>query len=121
MSQISLLDLGAADPEAPGWERVDPRPWTKTAARWKHPSGWELHHCGHPTANYPWALYAPDGLMVRTGALHGDPGAGTAWRTLADAQAFVAEALSGARPWPPPIDTRMGSVERDLARRKAGT
>ena len=103
MSQISLLDLGGADPEAPGWERVDPRPWTKTAARWKHPSGWELRHCGHPTANYPWALYDPTGRAVSRGWSFEPPASNDrrAWRTLKEAFAFVETILSGSRQWPP--------------------
>ena len=101
-NQLHLLDLGA-EPEAPGWERVDPRPWTKTAARWKHPSGWELHHCGHPTANYPWALYDPTGRAVSRGWSFEPPAPNDrrAWRTLKEAFAFVETILSGSRQWPP--------------------
>ncbi len=72
--------------------------WTKTGgfgkmgARWEHASGWLLEHCGHPTANYPWALYSPAGDMVRTGAVFAeppDPGVGRAWPNLAMPMAYV--------------------------------
>lgn len=36
--------------------------------RWSHCDGWLLEHCGHPTALHPWALYAPNGRMILTGA-----------------------------------------------------
>lgn len=29
-------------------------------ASWRHESGWELHHCGHPTALWPYWLQHPD-------------------------------------------------------------
>ena len=65
-----------------GWERIDPRPWRKCAARWARPDGWRLEHCGHPTALWPLALYAPDGLMHV--AFNG-----RAWPSLSDAVAYV--------------------------------
>jgi len=38
----------------PGWERLS-RPGAKLDARWRHTaSGWEVRHCGHPTANWPY-------------------------------------------------------------------
>ena len=76
--------------EAMGWRRVDPRPWGKLQAVWIHEAGWTLRHCGHPTALWPWALYAPDRAMVLTGAKYsGNPAFGTAWPTLRDAAEFV--------------------------------
>lgn len=124
-TQRTLLDLGDATsgPRA-GWTRTDPRPWTKTAARWAHVAGWRLEHCGHPTATYPWALYAPAGWMVRTGVLHGNAAHGGAWSTLETAMGFVAAVIAGARPMPEPppaLDTKMGCVERAVVRRRAGT
>jgi hypothetical protein len=74
-----------------GWERVDPRPWTKCGARWTHRSGWRLSHCGHPTANWPWALYDPQGEMVCSGVLGGHPrDCGYAWSDLSSAATWVA-------------------------------
>lgn len=75
-----------------GWTRIDAKPWTKLHARWRHKDGWELHHCGHPTANHPWALYDPQGLMHCTGAQRRfgfKPENGTAWDTLEDAMTYV--------------------------------
>jgi hypothetical protein len=74
-----------------GWTRVDPRPWTtKLDAYWTHASGWTLVHCGHPTANYPWALYDPKGRMHLQSALHGEPTYGRAWRVCLDAMTYAA-------------------------------
>lgn len=82
-----------------GWERVDARPWSKLNATWRHRDGWELRHCGHPTALTPWALYDPRGRMHCAGASHGyRPTYGTAWSSLEDAALYVerrgAEGLS---------------------------
>lgn len=38
-------------------------------SRWRHSSGWQVIHCGHPTAVWPFSLSAPDaspfaGLVV---------------------------------------------------------
>lgn len=104
--QRTLLDLG--EPTGPatgikaGWRRIDPRPWSKCRARWIHKDGWKLDHCGHPTANHPWALYEPSGRMVLTGATLGNPHHGTAWDRLDEAMAFVAEVIAGTRTyaWP---------------------
>jgi hypothetical protein len=64
-----------------------PAPWvradggrTKLFARYQHPSGYHIQHCGHPTANYPYALYNPAGELLLA------PN-GKAWRTLAAAAA----------------------------------
>lgn len=74
-----------------GWTRVDPKPWTsKLTAVWQHVLGWSLHHCGHPTALWPWALYDPKGRMHRNGALDGAPREGRAWQRLEPAMEFVA-------------------------------
>lgn len=74
-----------------GWERVDPQPWGKLTAHWAHRSGWYLEHCGHPTANTPWALYNPAGEMVRMGVRRDppNPNLGTAWPDLTSAMAYV--------------------------------
>lgn len=72
-----------------GWSRVDPRPWTKLGARWEHRDGWVLQHCGHPTANWPWALYDATGRMHCTGSAGGRPEFGRAWPSLKAAVEFV--------------------------------
>lgn len=79
-----------------GWQRVDPRPWRKTTARWHHASGWRLAHCGHPTALWPWALFAPDGKMHLTGGRRGNPEFGRAWPDLREAVTYVAGQLAKA-------------------------
>ena len=80
---------------AAGWTRVDPRPWGKCSARWVHSRGWRIEHCGHPTANHPWVLYAPDGRMILTGVQYGNPPTyGTAWNSLADVIEWVASAAA---------------------------
>ena len=76
-----------------GWTRMDPRPWSKCSARWRHRDGWRLEHCGHPTALYPWSLYDPRGRCIGTGAKHGDPDMGGAWPSIYEASLFVASAL----------------------------
>lgn len=41
-----------------GWTRLS-SPGNKCGARWRHvASGWEVRHCGRPTANWPY--YAVD-------------------------------------------------------------
>jgi hypothetical protein len=67
---------------AAGWERTDARPWTKLRAVWRGPRGFRLEHCGHPTANYPWALYDEEQRMH---VMYN----GRAWSTLEDAVAYV--------------------------------
>ena len=72
-----------------GWYRLDARPWRKTSARWGHVSGYQLTHCGHPTALYPWQLFHPDGHEVGTGALKGKPRTGNSWANLAQPMIYV--------------------------------
>jgi hypothetical protein len=45
------------------WRRVDGGSG-KIGSVYKHPSGYWIEHCGHPTANWPYALYGPDGYML---------------------------------------------------------
>lgn len=80
-----------------GWVRVDPRPWGKLNAQWKHRDGWWLEHCGHPTALWPWALYDPKGRMHCMGlALGGtNPTFGYAFSDLFTVAKYVDE--MGAR------------------------
>lgn len=75
-----------------GWERVDPRPWRKTSALWRHRDGWRLEHCGHPTALYPWALYDAKGRMHLTGINFAkrNPTFGVAWSNPRDPMTYVA-------------------------------
>lgn len=42
-----------------GWIRLS-IPGDKCGTHWRHvASGWEVMHCGHPTANWPYRLVDP--------------------------------------------------------------
>lgn len=45
-------------------------------------NGWIIEHCGHPTANFPYMLYDPDGkpMVASNGRAH---------QTLAAAKQFA--------------------------------
>lgn len=66
-----------------GWERLS-RPGDKTSTHWRHRSGWQVRHCGHPTANYPYHAEDPahPGILV----VERD---GRGFRNLAQARAAV--------------------------------
>lgn len=64
--------------------------------RFDHPSGWVVHHCGHPTANYPWACIDPGGRIHTSEACS----AGYAFRYLADAIEHAERHLLGPRQRP---------------------
>ena len=40
-----------------GWKRLS-SPGDKLAARWVFTNGWEVRHCGHPTAIWPYFVVA---------------------------------------------------------------
>lgn len=43
-----------------GWTRLSNPKHGTLAVHWRHdPSGMEVSHCGHPTANWPYAISAP--------------------------------------------------------------
>lgn len=75
--------FGIEEPDPRPWRRLSP-PGQKITAHWVHASGWELRHCGHPTAIWPYHLTSPDhpGAMV----VHQD---GRGFRTLEQAQRAV--------------------------------
>lgn len=77
-----------------GWRSQNPQPGHKLTGRWVHVDGWTIVHCGHPTANWPYALYDAHGRMHCTGAPQGNPTCGYAWRTVRRAVEYVA--LHGA-------------------------
>lgn len=99
MSQLATLvhaelhraPLSPTAMRAAGWTRTDGGKG-KIGARWLHDTGWRLEHCGHPTAHFPWALFAPGGGMVCTGAAGEARNAtfGRAWPNLRMPIAFVA-------------------------------
>lgn len=89
----AIVAMVLPDPGAPrmsharaarlGWTRVDPKPWGKLDARWRHESGWTLEHCGHPTALWPWDLHDPKGRRHLAAPRR-------AWTTLEQAMGYVA-------------------------------
>lgn len=89
-----------------GWSK-QPRPAGYGSAAWRSSwvyvssEGWELSHCGHPTALWPYLLISPNGTRVLTGAAGPcrNPEFGTAWSSVAEAIDFVASltAQEGAR------------------------
>jgi len=72
----------------PNWVRLS-RPGRKLDACWLHkPSGWKVHHCGHPTANWPYYAEHPDRPGKPNWILSGEGlGLGVGIRTLE--QAFL--------------------------------
>ncbi len=79
----------SADSLAPAWERLS-TPGDKCRAHWRHRSGWEIRHCGHPTANWPYYAIDP-AYPDRTTVTHNGKG----FRTLRAAQAAVEAILAG--------------------------
>lgn len=59
---------------------------------YKHPSGWEIGHCGHPTALWPWAVIDPQGRIHTSGA---KCDLGYAFAHVEDAVAHVLRHLRG--------------------------
>jgi len=74
-SQRSRLDRA--------WRHVDPtRVGDKCSTHLVHKDGWELHHCGHPTAIYGYYLVDPSGRQVLAAN-------GRGWMTQAAAMEHV--------------------------------
>lgn len=74
-----------------GWVRLS-APGDKLGACWHHPSsGWLIKHCGHPTANFPYEVFAPDGRR------HLAPN-GRCFMSLVAAAAGAAEASRASEP-----------------------
>jgi len=48
-------------PRRPRWERLSAA-GDKCGSHWRHTSGWEIRHCGHPTALWPYMLTDPAGV-----------------------------------------------------------
>ncbi len=84
----------------PGWTQLrKPDPGSKGGV-WEHEeSGWQVIHCGHPTANFPYYGVSPDG---KERMLSGGIELGMAFRYLSDAQEacenYSAEADADASP-----------------------
>ena len=73
-----------------GWRDENPRAGHKPTARYVHRDGWLLMHCGHPTANWPYALYDSKGRMHLSGGVKTKPTFGVAWRSVRQAVEYVA-------------------------------
>jgi protein gp37 len=90
MTPQLLFDIAPAvgvGPELPRWEKVHTNLCGKGTYTF---AGWTVEHCGHPTANFPYMVYTPEGRAVLA------PN-GRAFQTLAAAKAEVerrGEALS---------------------------
>lgn len=77
-----------------GWTRQAPKV-AQFGASYTHVTGWQIQHCGHPTANWPYLLLDPSGEMVLTGILYsGNRRYGVAWPNVAQAAAFVKTQVS---------------------------
>lgn len=74
----------------PGWTRLSP-PGNKCATHWRHESGWEVRHCGHPTANYPYSATDPGDPEARVCVTHN----GRGFKTLAVAFDAIDGVLAG--------------------------
>lgn len=80
----------SARPVRAGWKKLSPPGSSKTANHYRHVSGWELRHCGHPTANYPW--YAVDPSHPETVTVTHN---GKGFRLLIEAQIAVEGVVAG--------------------------
>jgi hypothetical protein len=74
-----------------GWTRLSDPKRSKCSQRWKHDSGYEVTHCGHPTANWPWYVASPADPGLCLVADHGH-----AFRLLSEAMDAV-EGLAAGR------------------------
>ena len=45
----------------PAWKDLSTPRCGHIGAHWEHFSGWQVHHCGHQTALYPYYAISPDG------------------------------------------------------------
>lgn len=87
MSEPLPLLAAVQLPPSRSWVASERHPGTGRACAWaceSHP-GWEVRHCGHPTANRPYFVER-DGEPVLIPV--GETGINT-FRTLAEAQAFA--------------------------------
>lgn len=85
----------------PGWIKIHDHGLHGCGNGWAHESGWQVWHCGHPTANWPYFAAppgyghtCPQGNMLLTGGI----GLGLAFRTLRLAQEAVERVIAGERP-----------------------
>lgn len=77
----------------PGWVKVGRHTW-------RHTSGWEVRHCGHPTALWPYYGQHPDGRPILIYHGYADTAGGYAFQYLADAQEAVEREVAAGSPYP---------------------
>lgn len=95
-----------------GWVRMS-EPGDKTGARWRHVrSGWEVRHCGHPTANWPYYAVDPEHQECTT-VTHN----GLGFQSLTAAIGAVEHVLAGL--WVVTGDNCTPGTRRVLPKREA--
>jgi hypothetical protein len=62
--QLNLLELEVKPAPAIVWEVVNVKRGKIWATYIHRPSGWTVHHCGHPTANFPYYILTPAGDRI---------------------------------------------------------
>ena len=95
MTQADLFAGGQRGGKQERRRTLLPAPWARVDGgrgtcwgMFEHSSGWQIRHCGHPTALRPYQLFRPDGSEVRA------PN-GLAWQKLAHAAAEAQRQLEG--------------------------
>jgi len=79
---VTLFELTTEDraPKSPvpGWTCIKAGRFGGKSAAWQNRQGWQVCHCGHPTANHPYYGIDPamPGLFL-TGGQHKGVGFGT--------------------------------------------
>jgi hypothetical protein len=71
------------------WRRLS-RAGDKCGTHWRHVSGWELRHCGHPTAIWPYYLVDPARPDFLTVSFNG-----RGFKSLAIAQDLIESIVAG--------------------------
>ena len=51
-------------PKPPDWQRTAGSAGGTCGASWRHVSGAVIHHCGHPTALYPYYGFKANGQPI---------------------------------------------------------
>jgi hypothetical protein len=63
MTQLTLLELELKPAPVDPWQRFGSE-LGKLGTWWLHENGCEIHHCGHPTANFPLYIVTPAGDRI---------------------------------------------------------
>jgi len=85
---------GCPGPDVGSWARISERradgKYHTIDGHWEHEAtGYQVLHCGHPTANYPYFVKGPDGESKLGGG----------FRLLQDAKAAVESSLAITVEW----------------------